>query len=57
MSTDRPIPCPHDGDAEMCKLCWASDEDSTPYCNSEEYKRIRDNKLEQAIRLMEEGVK
>ena len=51
---NRPIPCPHEGDKECCYSCWASDEDSVPYCSGEDYKRIRDNKLEQVLKLMEE---
>ena len=41
------IPCPHDvGDYnnDKCSRCWASHQDATPYCASEEYKRVRDNR-------------
>lgn len=36
------IPCPSEGDGEACKDCWASHQDSEPYCNSKEYRDKRE---------------
>lgn len=34
------VPCPGEGDAKGCDHCWKASNDATPYCATEEYKRL-----------------
>ena len=41
MGDGWPVPCPHEGHEEACSDCWASHQDATPYCDSDEYRRLK----------------